>query len=143
MIQASKSKGRWVYYQPNDKDIKDEYGDCTIRALTKALNCTWLDAFLKTIPICIREQVSSVFGAPPKIERELMTELGFDYTGISNKAGTKRPTVEKFAKDHPEGTYIANVAHHVVAVVDGKYYDTWNCGYKSLYGYYTKREAKT
>ena len=47
-------------------------------------------------------------------------------------------TVDSFAKDHPEGTYIVSVAHHVVAVVDGCYWDTWDSGYKSLYGYYEK-----
>lgn len=38
------------YYQPNDKDLKDKYGDCTVRALSKALNCTWLEAFDVMIP---------------------------------------------------------------------------------------------
>lgn len=68
-----------------------------------------------------------------------MDKLGFTYHGVSNKKGTKRPTVERFALDHPQGTYICKVAHHVVAVVDGKYYDTWDCGKYSLYGYFEKR----
>lgn len=25
----------YKYYQPNDKDLKDQYGDCVVRALTK------------------------------------------------------------------------------------------------------------
>ena len=49
-----------------------------------------------------------------------------------------RPTVDEFAKDHPNGTYICKVAHHVVAVVDGEYYDTWDSGWRSMYGYYEK-----
>lgn len=127
---------RYVYYQPNSKDLKDEYGDCTIRALSKALNVQWLEAFDLTIPLCREYQVSNVFGAPSKIERQIIERLGFDYHPISNRKGTKRPTVLSFAKEHPHGTYIANVAHHEVAVVDGQYFDTWDCGYKSLYGYY-------
>ena len=67
---------------------------------------------------------------------DALASLGFKYTGVSNKKGTKRPTVDSFAKEHKKGTYIASVAHHVVAIVDGKYYDTWDSGYKSLYGYY-------
>ena len=27
---------RYKYYQPNKKDIKDNYGDCVVRALTKS-----------------------------------------------------------------------------------------------------------
>ncbi len=129
---------RYVYYQPNAKDIKDQYGDCTIRALSKALNLSWIDAFDLTIPIMRENQVSNIFHAPLEAKNRFLCELGFTYTGISNKKGTKRPTVDSFAKAHPHGTYILKVAHHVVACVGGKYYDTWDSGDRSLYGYYTK-----
>lgn len=67
--------------------------------------------------------------------------MGFAYYGISNKKGSKRPTVAGFAKEN-KGTYILKVANHVVALVDGIYYDTWDSGYKSLYGYYEKRKER-
>lgn len=129
---------RYCYFQPNKKDIKDEYGDCTIRALSKALDISWLEAFDRMIPLCREYQVSNVFGAPAYIERQIVERLGFTYHGISTKKGTKRPTVDSFAKEHPKGRYILNVANHEVACVDGKYYDTWDCGYKSLYGFYER-----
>ena len=134
------SKRRYVYYQPNTKDIKDEFGDCQIRALSKALNCSWLEAFDKAISICREEWVSLIFDAPVKVRSRMLDKLGFDYHGISNKAGSKRPTVDSFAKDHPEGTYILAVAHHEVAVVNGKYYDTWDSGYNCVYGYFELRK---
>ena len=129
----------YKYYQPNDLDLQDKYGDCTIRALSKALNCTWLEAFDLTIPMCRENQVPNVFFAPAKVRNKFLDELGFDYHGISNKRGSRRPTDAEFAKKHKKGTYILNVANHEVACVDGVYYDTWNSGYKSLYGYYEKR----
>ena len=128
----------YKYYQPNRKDLKDKYGDCTIRALTKALGVTWLEAFDLIIPFCREYQCSNIFDVPSKIEAKIMSQLGFKYYGISNARGSKRPTVASFAKTHKSGTYILNVANHEVAVVDGIYYDTWDCGYKSLYGYYEK-----
>lgn len=36
---------KYKYYQPNEKDLKDSYGDCTIRALTKTTGKTWLQIF--------------------------------------------------------------------------------------------------
>ena len=39
------SKRRYTYYQPNDKDLKDNYGDCAIRTICKAENLSWLDAY--------------------------------------------------------------------------------------------------
>ena len=130
---------RFVYFQPNKKDLKDRYADCTIRALCKALDVSWLEAFDLTIPICRREQVSNLFDAPASVRHAFLAELGFGYTPISNKRGSTRPTISEFAKDHPTGRHIVVVAHHVVAVVDGMYYDTWDSGRRTLYGFYTKQ----
>lgn len=55
--------------------------------------------------------------------------------GFVIKKGNKRPTVAGFATEHKKkkkkGAYILKVANHVVAVVDGIYYDTWDSGDKS------------
>lgn len=126
----------YAYYQPNETDIKDKVGDCQIRALSKALGLTWLEVFDLTMPMCREERVPSIFSCDLTRTKRLMANLGFVYTGVSNKKGTKRPTVRSFAKDHPNGRYVLSVANHVVACVDGKYYDTWDCGSHSLYGYY-------
>lgn len=125
----------YKYYQPNKKDLRDNHSDCVIRALTKVMNKEWLEVFDDLVPIAREIQ------APLNIKEVYEAYLknnGFKYVGISNKKGTKRPTVESFAKDHKIGTYYLNVANHCVAVVDGIYYDTWNCGRKSLYGYWVK-----
>lgn len=126
----------YAYYQPNDKDVKDKMGDCQIRALSKVLNLTWLETFDMIIPICREAQTSAIFCGGATFAKANMEKLGFKYTGVSNKKGTKRPTVRSFAKDHPTGRYVLSVANHVVACVDGKYYDTWDCGGYSLYGFY-------
>lgn len=70
--------------------------------------------------------------------KRYLEEHGFEYVGISNKKGSKRPTVESFTKDHKEGTYFLSVANHVVASVDGNFYDTWDSGDCCLYGYWEK-----
>ena len=125
----------YKYYQPNKKDIKDNIGDCVIRALTKATGKEWLEVFDELIPYaramqapCISQQVYEAY----------LINHGYIYTGISNAKGTKRPTVASFAKSHKEGTFVLRVAHHVVTAQDGNYYDTWDSGEKSLYGYWTK-----
>ena len=127
----------YQYYQPNDKDIKDKYGDCVIRALTKALNKTWLEVFDLLVPIARQHQMLLNGQSTYTL---LLEQQGFTYFGVSNRKGTKRPTVESFAKDHKKGTYFCNVANHCVTIKDGKYYDTWDCGRKCLYGYFTKEE---
>lgn len=131
----------YKYYQPNDKDLKDKTGDCQVRALSKALNISWLEAFDLTIPICRRLQTYTIFDGNHEKTVEAMQDLGFAYTGVSNKKGTKRPTVKSFAASHKSGTYILKVSRHVVACVNGEYFDTWDSGHKSLYGYYELKKG--
>ena len=123
----------YQYYQPNEKDLKDEFGDCVIRALTKVTGKPWEKVFDELVPIA--RELQCMPNGKPSYERYL-TEQGFSYRGVSNAKGSKRPTVDRFAKDHSSGTYLVRVAHHVVAVVDGMYFDTWDSGHKSLYGYW-------
>lgn len=137
----SKSK-HFKYYQPNEKDLKDQVGDCQVRAFSKVLNISWLEAFDLTIPICRELQHYTIFDGCLEIVKPAMEKLGFIYTGVSNKKGSKRPTVESFAKSHPSGKYILKVAHHVVACVDGYFYDTWDSGDCSLYGFYQLNEKE-
>ena len=125
----------YKYYQPNKKDLKDDYGDCVVRALTKLLNMEWLEVFNELIPIA--SDLQCMPNSKPCYERYLKSK-GFEYHGISNKKGTKRPTVDRFAKDHKEGAYFVRVANHVVAVVDGVYYDIWDSGECKMYGYWVK-----
>lgn len=37
-------------------------------------------------------------------------------------------TVEQFCIDHPWGKYLVATGTHVVAVIDGEYYDSWDSG---------------
>ena len=124
------------YYQPNTKDLKDVYGDCVMRALTKVIGKTWLEVFDEITPIS--REMQCPFNSKACYENYLNSN-GFEYVGISNKKGTKRPTVKEFALKHREGVFYLNVANHCVAVVNGIYYDTWDCGYKSLYGYWVQK----
>lgn len=126
----------YVYYQPNELDKHDRYGDCTVRALSKAFDCSWKEAYEKQIPYCLKYQVTSTFDCPASQAKIILKDLGFEYHSIKVSKGSKRPTVSSFAREHTTGRYILNVARHVVAVVDGKYYDTWDSGNKCLYGYY-------
>lgn len=138
MAARSSATKTYQYFQPNKKDLKDKFGDCTIRALCKALDKEWFEVFDLLIPY-EREFQCPFSGFTLEMQKPVFEALGFNYYGISNAKGSKRPTVEQFAKAHKSGVYVLNVAHHLVTVVDGRYYDTWDCGHKSLYGYFEKR----
>lgn len=130
----------YKYWQPNKLDLKDEYGDCSIRALSKVFDMSWIDTYKLIIPYELKYQCPFPC-MTLKLYKEVFKDLGFKYQGISNKKGSKRPTVKQFAKEHKKGTYILSLACHLVAVVDGDWYDTWRSDDKCLYGYYEKEIA--
>ena len=119
------------YFQPNDHVC----GDCSIRAVAKALNCSWEESLTK-----LYNSAMKIKEAPGSRETigEVLKDNGFKWVATSPKRGEKRPTVANFAKDNYEGTYVFNVSSHVVTAVNGKYYDIWDSGDKSLYGYWVK-----
>ena len=119
------------YYQPNDHKC----GDCAIRAVSKALNVSWnvsLD-ILSYSAFKIKEPPTSCDNIT-----EALKMYGFKWVPIKPKRGEKRPTVSQFAKEHSDSTYICRVSGHIVCAKDGKYYDIWDSGDKSLYGYWEK-----
>lgn len=128
---------KWKYYQPNKKDIKDEVGDCAIRAFTKALNKSWLEVFDDLIYYAREHQC--LLNQKPAYQDYLINE-GWHYQ--SNGKISKTKTVLKFCKLHNQGTYILYIKvgyrTHLVTVADGIYYDTWDCGNYCVYGYWVK-----
>lgn len=51
-------------------------------------------------------------------------------------------TVEDFAQDNPRGTFILSMpGRHVVTVVDGVYYDSWQSGNETPVYYWIKKEG--
>lgn len=110
-------------------------GDCVIRALTKALEMEWKAVFNELVPYAIEMQ------AMPNNKvcyEKYIADKWLVWYGCKAKKGCKRQTVSTFTKSHKSGVYILRVAHHLVTVVDGNYYDTWDCGDKAVYGYWTK-----
>ena len=48
-------------------------------------------------------------------------------------------TVRDFCMEHPIGRYILGTGEHVVAVVDGYYYDSWDSGNEIPIYYFERR----
>jgi hypothetical protein len=126
-------KSCYVCYNANPKH---KTVDCAIRAVAKAAGLSWLDAFDGLCAVARRRySVPNDWGV---CQRYLAT-LGFvrgDAPKIAK--GSHRPTVRSFAEAHPSGAYVLRVANHLTCVVDGKYYDLWDCGNRAVYGYYGK-----
>ncbi len=123
----------YAYYNPNPAGRS--VGDCAVRALSKALGQTWeetyaglaLEGFLRGDLL----NADSVWGP-------YLRAHGFTRRLIPDD-GLGAYTVEDFARDNPNGVFVLSMpGHHVVAVVDGAYCDTWDSGGECPSYYWTK-----
>jgi len=122
----------WREYNPNPCGRR--VGDCSIRALTKALNVDWETAYRMAcsngIEMCDMPSSDSVWGS-------LLRQRGWYRFSIPNYC-PECYTVAEFAHDHPEGTYVVGCGGHVVTIRDGVIYDTYDSsGLIAIY-YWTK-----
>ena len=125
----------WVQYNPNPNG--NLTGDCVIRALTLAFGKNWDDVY----------NMLADFG----FKNKTMPSLNETWTALLKQNGFKRfiipnecpncYTVRDFCEDYPKGVYILATESHVIAVVDGDYYDTWDSGSK-IPIYYFKKEGR-
>lgn len=112
----------WVPFNDNPK--LRNVGDCAVRAIGKACGLTWREAYLELILVGLRladmPSANSVWGA-------FLASCGFTKEHVADSCEMEY-TVVRFAADHPEGTYVLALSGHVVTVIDGDYYDTWDSG---------------
>ena len=70
---------------------------------------------------------------------EYLKELCFVYRKLPKVVAVgSRPKVSSFANSLGDGTYILVIANQLTAVISNYYYEIWDCGNKSVYGYWEK-----
>lgn len=122
----------WRAYNPNPRGRF--VGDCTIRAIAAATGKSWHDVYtgvsLDGYLLADMMSANHVWGA-------YLHRNGWRRNLIADNAPDDY-TVADFAADHPRGTYILALDGHVVTVIDGDWYDTWDTGAEIPVYYWTK-----
>jgi len=124
---------KWIKYNPNPQG--QNTGDCSIRAYCKAEGMDWNDAY--DMATKLGKEMSMICDDHKVVNKILTERFGYEY--VKGEKGNKKKTVNEFAIEHPEGTYIAWVSKHVVTIINGYYYDSWDSGNRKLNGYYVKK----
>lgn len=113
----------YVKYNPNP-DAKSRRGDCSVRALAKVLDCSWNTAYVKLCDTGLRIKDMP---ASNNTINTFLREHGFELFTIPNTCPDCY-TIKRFCREFPKGTFVVGTGSHVVAVIDGDYYDSWNSG---------------
>lgn len=126
---------RWKLYNPNPR--ASNVGDCTVRAISKALNQDWETTYagLSFMGFSLSDMPSA-----NRVWSEYLRRKGFKRYIIPNEYPCDY-TVNDFAIDNPEGIYVLALDGHVVTVVDGYYWDSWDSG-NEIPLYYWSRGAE-
>jgi hypothetical protein len=124
----------WRRYNPNGHGRKTT--DCSVRAVAKALNLSWREAF-KLI-------------ASRAYEIEDMLDANHVWGSVLEMHGFRRYvipyvcpdcyTIRDFCLDHPLGMYVVGTGSHVVTVIDGDWYDAWDSGNEIPIYYYWRSD---
>lgn len=116
-------KSRWVPYNPNPIH-GSRVGDCTVRAISKAIGKDWEYVY---VGLSLCGFAGADMPSANHIWGEYLEKCGFAKHLVDGKHRFPY-TVEDFCADHPVGVYVLGCDGHVVAAVDGKYYDSWDSG---------------
>ena len=122
----------YVYYNPNP--LKLSVGDCTIRAISCALNISWIKTY-----ILLTAQGLKMYDMPSanRVWGQLLKEKGFKKYQIPDTCPDCY-TINDFCYDNPYGIFVVGTGEHVVCIKNGYYFDSWDSGME-IPIYYFKR----
>lgn len=122
------------YFNPNPQN--NLVIDCTVRAISKVTGRTW---DLTYIGLVVKGYEIKDMPNSNSVWSKYLKQLGFVREIIPNTCPDCY-TVKAFCEDHPRGTFLLATGNHVVAIVNGDYYDTWDSGDEVPVYYWTKGE---
>lgn len=113
-----------MFRQLNVNPAKRKGDDCTVRAISLVLDKSWEDTYLD---LCVYGLKYSDMPSANHVWGAYLTDKGYTRHIIPNSCPNCY-SVKQFTKEHKKGSYILALHGHVVAVIDGDYYDSWDSG---------------
>ncbi len=124
----------FIHY--NDNPFGLDVGDCVIRAISVGLNYNW---FMVHDELSFLSRQMADMPSSNRVWKQYLYNKGYTEHFVENTCPDCL-TVAKFAKNHPKGRYILSTCEytkanniivtgsHLIAIIDGNYYDTWDSG---------------
>lgn len=130
------------YHNANPK--KRYTSDCAFRTIAVALRQSWEDTVTEMAILSCKNGYS--INSQQNIDKYLASKGWIKHKQPKKADNTKYKgrefceQIQLFLNEN-NSSIIANVgSHHMVAIIDGKIYDTWNCSEKVIGNYWTKKK---
>lgn len=111
-----------MYRSYNPNPTGRNVGDCTVRAVAKALDMEWEDAYLA---LCMQGLRMGDMPSSNAVWGAYLKGKGFTRETMGN-ACPDCYTLEEFAVEHPRGVFVVALSGHVATVKDGTLFDSWD-----------------
>lgn len=118
------------YIKFNPNPLGKNVGDCTVRALSKALDQTWENTF---VGLCLEGFMLNDMPSANSVWGSYLRRYGYQRSLAPDDM-----TVAEFADEHPDGTYILALSGHVVCIQDNTLYDSWDSSNEIVLYYWQK-----
>lgn len=126
----------FVEYNPNP--VGRRVGDCSVRAIAKALGVSWETAYVMMV---INGMSMGDMPSSDSVWGSVLRQGGFYRTALPDECPDCY-TADDFCKDHPDGVYVLGFGGHVATVIDGDLYDTWDSSGEVPQFYWYRKENK-
>lgn len=112
----------WVPMNENPEHNRVE--DCTVRAISTAMHKSWDDIYCW---LCCYGFQGKDMPHSDAVWGRFLYDNGFR-KGIVSSECPMCYTLQRFCEEHTSGDYVVVLPKHVVAALDGAYFDTWDSG---------------
>ena len=124
----------YIFCNPNPDRII--VGDCVIRGICILTNNVWNNIYMD---ICNEGLIMHDMPSSNAVWGSYLQKRGYTRQVIPNVC-PECYTIQDFCLEHPRGRYLLATGTHVVAVINGDYYDTWDSGDEIPVYYWKKGE---
>ena len=129
----------WIAYNPNPVQTDGGVGDCAVRAIAKALNLSWEQAYAE---LSLNGYLMGDMPNSDIVWGSVLRKEGFVRETVPNTCPDCY-TVSNFCIDNPVGTFVIKSDNHVATVINGNLYDSWNSENKVPIYFWTKPQSHT
>lgn len=123
-----------MYKEWNPSPSGARVGDCAVRAIARAFGTDWETAYLM---LCIEGLELHDIPNSNAVIAAMLKKAGYSKHVIPDTCPDCY-TIADFAEDHKAGTYILGTGNHIVSVVDGDIYDSWDSSHEIPITYWEK-----
>lgn len=125
-----------AYVEFNPNPAARLVGDCSVRAIAKALNMGWEAAY---ITLVINGLQMADMPSSNSVICATLRQHGFRGRTLPDTCPYCY-TAEEFCEEHQRGIYVLFFSNHVATVIDGDLYDAWNSSKEVIQMYWYKED---